>query len=431
MGKNYINKNVYEAAQERLKYIFDNFERICVSFSTGKDSGVLLNMAIDEARKRNREIGVLFLDLEAFYKKSIEFAERMFSANEDILDIYWVCLPLEQPNGSSYLEPTWLCWEKEKEEIWTREMPDNKWVVNEDNNPIDFYEKNMTFESFVAKWGTWYSQGKKTAILVGIRADESLIRYCAVARDDKKSSYEGKKWITSMSDDVVNAYPIYDWKATDDWIYNAKFGKDYNRLYDLMYKAGVPINKMRVDEPYGNESKVGLNLFRVIEPETWTRVVNRVSGANMGCIYQNNKLITSKHPLPKNHTWKSYTQFLLSTLPEDTANKYRKIFAKYIREWAEIGWAMADEDIKALEEDGINIVNTHTITTRGNKDKEVVKVLETYDELPLDRKRELPTWRRMAMCIIKNDICCKSLGFGITKELAAKKKAILEKCKSL
>ena len=40
-------KNVYELAQERLKVIFNEFDNIYVSFSGGKDSGVLLNMCIE------------------------------------------------------------------------------------------------------------------------------------------------------------------------------------------------------------------------------------------------------------------------------------------------------------------------------------------------------------------------------------------------
>ena len=39
MAKNYLDKNVYELAQERLNFIFDEFEHIYVSFSGGKDSG--------------------------------------------------------------------------------------------------------------------------------------------------------------------------------------------------------------------------------------------------------------------------------------------------------------------------------------------------------------------------------------------------------
>lgn len=136
--KIYKNKNVYEATVERLNFIFDEFDKVCVSFSGGKDSGVVLNMAIDIARARGRKLGVLFIDLEAFYPITIEFVGKMLTENEDVLEPYWVCLPMESPNSLSYLDPTWIWWEPEKEPIWVRPMPKNKWVINLKNNPFDF-----------------------------------------------------------------------------------------------------------------------------------------------------------------------------------------------------------------------------------------------------------------------------------------------------
>ena len=64
------NKNVLDAAKERIAFIFDNFERIYVSFSGGKDSGVMLNLVIDHIRKNNitRKVGVQILDNEANYE---------------------------------------------------------------------------------------------------------------------------------------------------------------------------------------------------------------------------------------------------------------------------------------------------------------------------------------------------------------------------
>ena len=429
--KIYNNKDVYTAAKERIEYIFDEFEHICISFSGGKDSGTVLNMCIDEARKRKRKIGVLFIDLEAFYKKTIEFVERMLENNKDVLEPYWICLPMESPNSLSYLEPTWIWWDKEKEPIWVRPMPKKEYVINEENNPLDFYKKNMPFEEFIKHFGNWYGKGEKTATLVGIRTDESLNRFRAIA--GTKSMYKDKKYSTKVNENVYNFYPIYDWSVEDIWTYNGKFQKDYNKLYDLFYKAGVSIHKMRVDEPFGNEAKAGLSMFRVIEPDTWAKVVNRVSGANFGNIYSGNKIMTAHYKLPKNHTWKSFTFFLLDTLPPEISEHYKIKFSKFIKYWVEKGCPVSEEHIKIMEETCPDaIINTHEFSRRGKGDKEVIKFTKVVDEIPgVDNKDDVLTWRRMAMCIIKNDYTCKSLSFGMTKDLTVRQKAIMEKYKNI
>ena len=429
--KTYNNKDVYTAAKERIEYIFDEFEHICVSFSGGKDSGTVLNMCIDEARKRKRKIGVLFIDLEAFYKKTIEFVERMLENNKDVLEPYWICLPMESPNSLSYLEPTWIWWDKEKEPIWVRSIPKKEYVINEENNPLDFYKKNMPFEEFIKHFGNWYGKGEKTATLVGIRTDESLNRFRAIA--GTKSMYKDKNYSTKVTKNVYNFYPIYDWSVEDIWTYNGKFQKDYNKLYDLFYKAGVSIHKMRVDEPFGNEAKAGLSMFRVIEPDTWAKVVNRVSGANFGNIYSGNKIMTAHYKLPKNHTWKSFTFFLLDTLPPEISEHYKIKFSKFIKYWVEKGCPVSEEHIKIMEETCPDaIINTHEFSRRGKGDKEVIKFTKVVDEIPgVDNKDDVLTWRRMAMCIIKNDYTCKSLSFGMTKDLTVRQKAIMEKYKNI
>lgn len=65
MIREYMEENVYEAVQNRLQYIFQEFDNIYLSFSGGKDSGLLLNLVLDFQQKYYPEkiIGVFHQDL--------------------------------------------------------------------------------------------------------------------------------------------------------------------------------------------------------------------------------------------------------------------------------------------------------------------------------------------------------------------------------
>ncbi|MDK4482030.1 phosphoadenosine phosphosulfate reductase family protein [Fusobacterium necrophorum] len=43
--------NVYEASRKRIQYAISEFDNIIVSFSGGKDSGVMLNLTLDIAKE--------------------------------------------------------------------------------------------------------------------------------------------------------------------------------------------------------------------------------------------------------------------------------------------------------------------------------------------------------------------------------------------
>ena len=136
MPKTRLGMDVLTAARERVSWTFDNFERVYVSFSAGKDSTVMLHLVEDEARKRGRRFGVLLVDLEGQYKLTIDHAEERFADLEDITDQFWVSLPIALRNAASVYEPKWTCWEPGKEEAWIRPLPDR--AIN-DQTYFPFY----------------------------------------------------------------------------------------------------------------------------------------------------------------------------------------------------------------------------------------------------------------------------------------------------
>lgn len=109
MKKEYLSKNVYEALQERLKLIFEKFESIYISFSGGKDSGLLLNLVLDYRDRfyPAKRIGVFHQDFEAQYTVTTEYVERTFDRIRDQVEPYWVCLPMATRTALSSYEMFW------------------------------------------------------------------------------------------------------------------------------------------------------------------------------------------------------------------------------------------------------------------------------------------------------------------------------------
>ena len=432
--KKYLEKNVYEALQDRLKFIFDNFDNIYVSFSGGKDSGLLLNMVLSYKRRNKiaKKIGVFHQDFEAQYQTTTDFVSRMFENNLRDIEPYWVCLPRGSRCAVSNYQMYWYPWDPDKEELWVRPMPKMPYIINMDNNPFDFYRYKMVQEDLYAEFGEWYSRQKKgkTICLLGIRADESLNRYRAYA-NDRKTIMQGNQWTTKMGENWWNAYPIYDWTTKDVWIANGKFDYDYNRIYDLFWKAGLSISQMRVASPYHESAKESLNLYRVLEPATWVRVVSRVQGANFGAIYgSSHALGARKIELPPGHTWRSYVKFLLATLPEAMRRNYIEKFKTSIRFWWKKGGVVDEEAIKELE--ACNYPIRHNGKSNYKSNKEKIAFLGTPDHTDdIKSTIDIPSWKRMAVCILKNDHLCKYMGFSQTQKQNQRQKELMEKYKKL
>lgn len=393
--KKYLDINVYDACIERMEYVFANFEKVYVSFSAGKDSGVMVQMALEVARKQNKlPLHVLFIDLEAQYKSTIDYAEYILSNPE--IHPYWVCLPIHLRNAVSQFQPHWLCWDENKKDAWVRELPAK--CIN-DTSYFPFFRIGMEFEEFVPEFGNWFADGEKTACLVGIRSDESLNRFRTIASDTKETFNE-KQWTTKLNENLYNAYPIYDWRTEDIWKANALNNWKYNRVYDLMHLAGLSIHQMRICQPYGDDQRKGLYLFKILEPETWAKIVSRVEGANFGNRYSESDKQTLgnfKVNLPDGHTYESYAKFLLDTMPPYLKEHYQKKIDKFLEYWK----------------------------------KENFETIPDISDAKLEAAKKIPSWRRIVKVLLKNDYWCKGLSFSATKKEMEKQFELITKYSEL
>ena len=421
--KKYIEKNVYDQTQDRFHLLFQSFENILISFSGGKDSGLLLNLLLDFRNRyySDRVIGVFHQDFEAQYSLTTEYVEATFKRleSEPNTELYWVCLPMATRTALSSYEMFWYPWDDTKKDAWVRPMPEHPYVINLENNPISTYRYRMHQEDLAKQFGRWYKQShgnKKTVCLLGIRADESLNRYNGFL--NKKYGYEGECYITYQFKDVYAASPLYDWSSSDVWHANCIFGYEYNKLYDLYYKAGLKCDQMRVASPFNDYAKDSLNFYRVIDPEIWTRLVGRVRGVNFGAIYGRTKALGYRNlNLPEGHTWRSYTLFLLDTLPTRLRNEYIRKFKTSIDFWHTKGGGLDENVILELQEKGYNIKRNGLSNYTVMKNSRIIFVGDIPDNTDdIISSKDIPSWKRMCFCILKNDHTCRFMGFGITRE---------------
>lgn len=379
MPKRYLTTDVLTEAKRRIAWTFDTFQRVYLSFSAGKDSTVMLHLVADEARARQRQFGLLLIDLEGQYRLTIDHAIKCYDDYRDCTEPFWISLPIALRNAVSVYQPKWLCWDPEKREAWIRTPPSIA-ITAEGHFP--FFRRGMEFEEFVPEFGEWYAKGETTACLVGIRSDESLNRFRTIV-SQRKLKYGDKQWTTQSSPNVFNVYPLYDWAVEDLWTWHARNPeRPYNRLYDLMHKAGLSLSQMRICQPYGDDQRRGLWLFHLIEPETWARVVARVNGANGGALYVREwgningyRRITK----PPGHSWKSFAALLIRSMPPTMEKRYRDKVLLFEKWWADRGYPEGIPD---------------------------------EADYKMEAQHLAPSWRRVCKSLLRNDYWCKGLGFS-------------------
>jgi predicted phosphoadenosine phosphosulfate sulfurtransferase len=297
--KKYIEENVLNAARKRIELIFDNFDEINVSISSGKDSTVLYHLCLQEAIKRKRKITAFFLDQEAEYQSSIKIIKiQMIHPN---IIPHWYQVPIYMTNATSTSDYFLYAWGEG--ENWIRKKDSIAIKQIDEEYPKRFYP-------FI----DWYeSKTSKSAHLVGLRTDEGITRFRAVT---KNPGWNGIRWST-ITNGVAKFYPIYDWGVHDVWKFIYEYNLSYNKIYDLMFWANYGIyKKMRVSNLIHERSFRCLVDLPKFEPETYDLLCKRVSGIRTASRYATEKLVFNNKKLPNHYkNWKEFRDFLLENIP--------------------------------------------------------------------------------------------------------------------
>jgi len=312
--KIYKKTNVYEEALKRIRYLYDEFDEVLVGYSGGKDSTVTLRIAIEVAREKGRlPVKAIFIDQEAEWGAVID---HMREINDDPdVDLRWYQIPFKIYNATSNFKQWITAWEDGVETMRPRE-------------PYSIKENKYNTESFYDLFNKIIEVDfpQRTALLGGVRSEESPRRHVAMTQD---ATYKYITWGKKLNEkkNQYTFYPIYDWSYTDIWkaIHDNKW--TYTKVYDYQYMYGVPTRSMRVSNLHHETAIQTLFYLQEIERDTWTALTKRMSGIDTAGKLSKDDYFVKELPFMF-RSWEEYRDFLTEKLV-----KNEKLKQKFTKKW--------------------------------------------------------------------------------------------------
>jgi predicted phosphoadenosine phosphosulfate sulfurtransferase len=306
LKKKYIDTDVYTKAKERIRLLYDRFDDVIVSFSGGKDSTAMLLCTIEVARELGKlPVTAFFYDEEAIHPETVDYVRRVY--NDPDVDLKWFCLPVQHRNACSNSSPFWHPWHPEERHLWVRDLPPEGILTH----------PAFKFGQSMQEFGLELARMQRNKVIIqGIRTEESLRRYRAVAI--KKTD----NFISKPDKGVTFAYPIYDWSSKDVWKLVQVKNADYNRAYDVFNRTDKfeHFLTQRVCPPFGEEPLRGLYQYAQCWPELWSKMIHRVPGAATAARYANTELYSTGYK-PEQVSWRDHVENMLETYDPENRKK--------------------------------------------------------------------------------------------------------------
>lgn len=325
VGIQYLQTNVFEAAIQRINFVFDEFENVIVSMSGGKDSTVLYEMTKQVARERGRlPLRVFFLDQEAEWRGTRDYMHGVMHDPETLP--FHFQIPFKFTNSLSLQENFLHVWDPAARDVWIHEQDPIAIKVNP--TPYDRYHK-------LVHWLPNYcgtKEGEPIAVLVGMRSSESSRRRIAIEHQTS-NSYKGVTWTRKPVGNARGFWGIYDFTDNDIWTAIAKHGWKYNHVYDEMYRYGVQKANMRISALIHETAWKNAQMLQEIEPRTYELYLRRIIGMNCFAHFQRD--IMPKELPGVFASWQDYRDYLLIALVKP---EYHKLFRNRWRKQIGDAW---------------------------------------------------------------------------------------------
>jgi predicted phosphoadenosine phosphosulfate sulfurtransferase len=264
-AKTYTGRDVMQEAVERMVAVYqDPTNRVVVSFSAGKDSGVILEVcAIAAAETGRLPVEAVMRDDEIMFPGTFEYAERVHDRPD--VALHWLVCNQPVINVFDRVNPYFYCFDPDVDpDDWVRRYPDYAEII-----PEKHIEAMTTPDRFPVE------PGGTLVEVIGLRADESQRRTYGLLSSGG--------YLTKRVGGRRSARPIYDWTDADVWKAIKDFGWDYNAAYDVMAKSGLPRRKLRIAPPTQSLAGIpNLQIAAAAWPRWFDRVCHRLHGVRTG-----------------------------------------------------------------------------------------------------------------------------------------------------
>jgi predicted phosphoadenosine phosphosulfate sulfurtransferase len=301
----YEDRNVYEAALDRIDKIYNSHDEVWVSFSGGKDSLAMLKLVEEYFEKEGYtdKINVIFRDEETINTSVREFVLTFVDNPKYNFKYYATQLESE----------IYILGEKKKYIQWDE---NRDWVVPKPDCAITL---KGVYDQYKFDKVLFEKKNRRVCTLVGIRADESLIRFSGIT--NSKVSYLTKN---PALKNATLGKPIYDWKQNDIFKYFYDNDIEYCQVYDMQI-----FNKdsLRVATVLHAEAAKQLHKVKTLDPELYNNIMSIWPEVDVQARYYKDAVkgnSTKIALLYKEKCNGDYWQAIYRYIEENITDKYQK-----------------------------------------------------------------------------------------------------------